>query len=513
MYFDINNVKPGMVLAETILNDQLTTLLSAPRTLTETEIALLIKHKKSTIKISFDKKLLSDVETTLSEDDISKTINTLKTAMNSKSGIDETGIFAIQNSSQAIYAKLSRSKSFNFDILELGLCHEDVYMHALNVCQFAISLAKFYNEEQENKKTNNERLDISDVASASILHNIGKLYEGNNKEFAKLKSKFGYKEQGFNVSQTAFINYDEDMYPVYSHATICGMPENIVRANVKTAVLYHKENEKGTGNLKNKSLNSSQKSKRQFVTARIINLCDQYIKLIEEAVIKKQTPSNVIEILKQRASDLEVDGDLFKLLCEKMPLYSKGTRLLLSNGTVGTVVSSNSKYPDRPIVKCINSVKTEEKEQSYETVHIDLSKENNLNISRIVDYDMKDQMQFEREKEVKALTKVYKDIVTSMSSGSNSGSFLDSIIKLESRSLDRIKKDIDLLSANGFFVGLEDKLMLAIENSIKGISPENLSMLETYGKKIVKSEDVNFELYDKNEIQMAVDEGMIGNIR
>lgn len=348
MNFDINNVKPGMVLDKPIIGLN-TTMLNTGMVLTTTIIKRLKKLGIKTINISLPYNKSSyyiynqNVETTIDKDLINKTRNALV----------NFDIKNILDNSKNIVSTIINSQDFKYDLSEYKK-NDDIFSHSIRVASFSIILAKIYNEYLNNIiPDSNARqkymIDLNTISTAALLHDIGKICK--NDEMLKkitdipdnLKSHFK------GIMDTPLDKYDDNFYSIYSYSLL-NEKQDII-PDIKLMILLSGETENEKGPLK-APISYTQNRYNFVFGAKIIHLCDMYDRALKNCIENNESLENVIAKLSQEAMTGGVNKELENLFINNVPFYSVGTKVKLSNGSYAIVKESFVGRYDtyRPIV-------------------------------------------------------------------------------------------------------------------------------------------------------------------
>lgn len=349
MNIGIDYLKPGMIVKENVYIGNLNgiPLLKADTVLNENIIFRLKKTGIDGVKI---KTKVNENETIDDElrDIITKSLATC----------DVSDLNSVVTNAAKLVEKITQSQKFSYDLSRYLVSSSDTYEHCLNVASFACALAKAYNKTSLNSKIN-----MSDMALAALLHEIGKGMKSENdlKKYA-LQHDYLNKDYFPGFSDDYFKKVDERAYPIYGYAMLKNNQQ--IPSASKVAILLQKENS-------SKSYPGPLKASIDFLNnnvaykmSKIINICDTYENLLRLALKQGQSLSNVIEVMRVKAISNEIDLFLTELFFKEIPLYSVGTKVILKgtirrsdqteidlNGKIATVTDINQDFPDRPEVR------------------------------------------------------------------------------------------------------------------------------------------------------------------
>ncbi len=248
---------------------------------------------------------------------------------------------------------------------------ENDFMHKFNICIMSTFIASVYNKQQIYSK---KMLKLDYLAAASILLDIGKKYKSpeifKKTIFPRLeKPTFpGYED-------SIFLKYDERLYPLYTYTTLNKINE--IPSVVKNIFLYLNEREDGKGLLKVSSETMQSDDKSEIIYSKIINVARQYDYLLNYVIKNEISVKNIPVVLRQAVETNGLSSKFVEMFLQYIPLYSKGTRVLLSNKEIGFIEQNNLKFVDKPIIRLENTDEI-----------IDLCKQENISIDKIIELEI-----------------------------------------------------------------------------------------------------------------------------
>lgn len=230
---------------------------------------------------------------------------------------------------------------------QLQLFDDYTFNHSFHVATLCtmVGIELGYNEERLQK-----------LAMAGFMHDIGK--EKIPIDIINKKGKLTDDE--YRIIQT---------HPVLGYEMVKDRVS--IPATVKHAILYHHENEDGSGYPEGKT----GASLHEF--AKIVHICDVYDAMVSRRSYKDElNPADVLEYLFANAG-LMFDVHMVRAFKNAVFPYTTGSVVILSNGK-SAIVSKNYKgFPDRPDV-----IVTDTKEV------IELRSVRNVTIKRVSDTPM-----------------------------------------------------------------------------------------------------------------------------
>ena len=318
---DINRLKEGMILERDIVHKESgVTLITKDTVIKQEHIVKLYKHEIRTINIrievektyNYNEKLMvsySKVEEKLDElfDDF-------------KNG-KELAVDEVFDEMQDFALEISKERNILGQMRLLNQKDDYTFNHSLAVSVLSISLGKWNNYSEEQ---------IFDLAITGLFHDIGKLQvpdEIINKagsltreefDVVKKHSRYGYEM----LAETGMFN-----------------------ENVLLGILQHHEKTNGSGypnNLRGDEIHEY---------AKIVSICDVYHALISKRSYKdKKNPLRVADYIKHESFN-SLDPYLSHVFLENIATFYVGSRVLLSDGEIGTIIYIHPQDRTKSIVK------------------------------------------------------------------------------------------------------------------------------------------------------------------
>lgn len=387
-------LRPGMVLANNLYKNQFDKVLFlfAERVLTENDIEKIRGLNK---RIKEDNTKIPKYKLPLVSPNIKTNIDNNETIDNDtkEAIIDKLRVYNIQSiieNSKQLIQKVLNSKYYSYDLSKYLMKENDEYSTAVEICGFAVAFAKVYNDSVSQEA----KINIQDLAVATLLNNIG----SQCRQETMLKSiRDGVKKSGNNTfldkrlftgyDDTLFDSYVENVNELYGYANLKNNPS--LSSVIKATILLQDEDLKGTGPLKTIPTFMQMNNNPAVFSAKILKICKMYDKVLNKVLKKEETPSNIIEVMNSLAVSNEIDPVLTKLFLKNIPLYSVGTKVILSNNSIAEVVEINEELFDRPKVKI-----------EATGFIIDLAKINIITIKKIANYNIEDIMKIDKQDEV-----------------------------------------------------------------------------------------------------------------
>lgn len=324
--FYIDSVKPGMKLGKTIYDDRNKELLKAG---TELSLSLIERLKsKGFHTLCIDTLDSKDI---ILEDTIPITVR--HQAITALRNLD---IPSVMDSAKEIVSSICSSLNISFDLLDLRNHENFDYEHAVTVAEMSVAIGKELKDTSGESLFNQEQLDT--LAIAALLHDIGKRC-ADKRVLEKLNVSKNNKDTA--------IQYSEKLIPVYGYSLL---KDNIlVNAQAKAAILFHKTDENGA------NMPIAIPLDKVHLFAKIIHVADTYDILVNQKNEKGLYFSNseIVEYLMGSCGS-KFNLDVVKTFVAHIPIYPKGTRIVLSDGREGIVYENKVGEMLRPKVYLFN---------------------------------------------------------------------------------------------------------------------------------------------------------------
>lgn len=353
-YVLLKDAEPGMLLAQDILDAQGRILIGYKCELTALYIEKLREY-------GFDGVYISDE---LSEDIELKEIITPQLRSEGLACVRERNIDGCQQVAKKIVEEILSSGDLRLELSDLRSYDDYTYAHSVNVavicCVIGIGL-------KLNEK------DLTNLVMAALLHDFGKLSIPT--EILNKPGRLTPEEYQIMKSH-ARLSYEliSDRWDISAHT--------------KVAVLFHHENEDGSGYPQ--GLGGSE----QTLFTKILHVADVYDALVSKRPYKNPySPFDACEYMMGGCGVL-FDQTVVEKLLEYVPLFPKGTMVTLSDGREGIVYENFSYHNLRPIIRLLDGTM------------VDLLESDNLNLTILA----KQEEEHSLEKEERARREMLKPV-------------------------------------------------------------------------------------------------------
>lgn len=307
LFESINHLSSGMIVGKDIIDsDTNRVLLKTGATLTD----FYIKHLKDKgykgIYVENENYKKVVVEDLIPEELKNSSMKALK----------DLNIEATIDNAKKIVDELMAKKDISFESYSLK---DDEYEHCIKVAEMSIVIGRALNLKEN---------ELVDLAVAALLHDFGKCVKNPD----NLK-KLNYEGQ--------VGTYKEELYPLYGYELLKNYAS--IKSTTKVGVLTHNMNEDGSNNIFNKKIT-------QHRYGQIIHVADTYDRIVSKKYRDKLTsPSEATELL-LGGCGTNFNREVVEVFMKYIPIYPKGTKIVLSNGITGVVYENNLDNPLRPKV-------------------------------------------------------------------------------------------------------------------------------------------------------------------
>ena len=338
---DISKLVPGLVLAENIIHDKTGAVLIPAKTMIDNHY---LKHLKTFSTsgecVVYDPKYINQNLLDTIEDCAKIKIKNIPQSINKQSktiyletfetmskfikkdkSMDDAAVKEIMGAAANISDEIIRDPYVLPQIAVLKAIDNYTFSHSLNVAIYATTLARFLDYKTGVLK---------EICLAGLMHDIGKLDI----------PKQIVDKPGLLTQEEFAIMKKHAWYSAERLKNIRSISGNII-----AAVSQHHEKVNGTG------YNLGLRDTQIHDWASILAIADVYDALTTVRAYRMALlPHEGAEIVMASAIG-HLDFDKVKVFVGEMPFYPVGTRVALSTGKTGCVISRLSKSPLRPVIQ------------------------------------------------------------------------------------------------------------------------------------------------------------------
>jgi putative nucleotidyltransferase with HDIG domain len=342
VFLPLREVKPGMRIAETILNDYGSIVIS--------EGTILDDHMiKKLFNLNYSKVRVVEKENNFSSSEISESFNTSYNASVNcfKSVLYDAAVGKNLNMDKvdkvvtSVVARLDEKRDIVRCINQIKSADQYTYTHSINVSLLCMLLGKWMGFSKDK---------LLMLVQAGLLHDIGK--SKVPKEILNKPSKLTPDE------------YEEiKKHTVYGYRMLEKEPE--IDREIRIAVLMHHEREDGSG------YPTGAKGDKISMMAKVIAVADIYDAMTSNRVYReKESPFEVFHIMEEEYVG-KLDVAVVNAFLSNIAAYYIGDFAKLNTGEVCEIVHINPRHVSRPIIR-------------VDDKYIDLTVEKELKIQEIL---------------------------------------------------------------------------------------------------------------------------------
>lgn len=387
LVFNVEDLVEGLTAAEDVFYSENRTGLpavKAGRKLTEKDINALINKgvKEVTVSLNAEEKqryeVFNNVLGTIDSQTSSNTIKSLE-KIKDKKGIDDGTIREIvENSTKIVNSVLLSKSKFTYRLTDYKLNREPS-AHSVRVAAYATAFAQEYNRRLEEKtnitleEIKNKRLNVSNIALAALLHDVGKTCE--DKELRGKLDDISSVSTLFPCAKDILPKLKSDEYnpkyaPLYGYNIIHGNTD--LPAEVKVMVLLSGENNKFGPLEASKNILTQSSFNKHLTAAKIINFCSSFDEILLDNVNEKVTLENANDKISALAINKIFDEDFLDILIKTIPLYPIGTKVKLQ-GKINDYAIVSQNFQDsvknytRPVLRILSTNEEIDLRETYNT--------------------------------------------------------------------------------------------------------------------------------------------------
>lgn len=230
-------------------------------------------------------------------------------------------IDAARETSDILLNSINQSNGVNISINSLKVSDDYTFKHCVDVATMGMLVAK---------KVGMNDKDVKDIATAGLLHDLGKVEIP--KEILNKPGKLTNEE--YNIIKK---------HPIYGYNLV--KSNNKLSDGVKRGILMHHEKIDGTG------YPLGAKANQIHAFGRLLSVVDVYDALVTKRPYRNDIieQSTAIEML--LAMSPQFDINFLNAFLNCVIIYPIGTKVILSNGKACEVVAQNNGFPLRPVVR------------------------------------------------------------------------------------------------------------------------------------------------------------------
>lgn len=309
-FVETDKLEPGMIVGRDIISTANSSVLRKGIQLTVRYIEYL--KDKGYVGVYITDSLSEEIQ-------IQETIEP-KLFYEGMMAVSEENVDAMEKTATEIVSAITKRDEISMDLIDLRSYDDYTYHHSVNVAVYCVVVGK---------KLGLPENDLKLLCQAGIAHDLGKM---------KIPQSILNKEGKLSDEEYDCIKrHPKGSFDILS--------KNYgISAVVKQAVLFHHENENGTGYPLGKEGNEIP------YLAKIIHVVDVYDALTSKRPYKNPySPVAAFDYL-NGGKGILFDEKVVEALISVIPAYPAGVEIMLSNGEEA-IVAKQSADPFRPIIK------------------------------------------------------------------------------------------------------------------------------------------------------------------
>ena len=313
-YVSLKDAEPGMNLAYDLYDSYGRTLISSNAKLTRAYIAKLEK-------LGFDGVYIQDV---LSQDIEIEPVITPELRAEGLASVRTQNIDKCQDVAKDIVEQIASKGKLSLDLTDLRTFDDYTYAHSVNVAVYSCVIGFGLKLEAE---------DLKNLVMASLLHDFGKM---------TIDAEIINKPERLSAEEFSIMkSHAERSYEMIKNRVG-------ISAQIKQAVLYHHENEDGSGYPH--GVDGSELS----LYTKILHVADVYDALTSKRPYKRPySPYEASEYL-MGGCDIMFDKKVVEAFLRYVPLFPKGTAVRLSDGREAIIFDNTGNRNLRPILRTMD---------------------------------------------------------------------------------------------------------------------------------------------------------------
>ena len=341
-YIPMEEAQAGMCLGYTLFDSYGRALIHSGSILTEQYIMKLEGYGFDGIYIDDEISKGIEIEPAISPE----------LRMQGMAYVREMNIDKCKDVAKDIVGEILKKGIVSLDLMDLRTYDDYTYAHSVNVAVLCCAIGFGMKMNQ---------MKMESLVLAALLHDFGKQFIDSD----ILNKKGRLTQEEYQIMKS----HAERSYEM--------IKERIdLSAQIKTAVLHHHENIDGSGYPKGIS------GEEQTLFTRILHVADVYDALISKRPYKNPySPMEAAEYL-MGACGIQFDMLVVDVLLKYIPLYQKGTKVVLNDGREGIIVENYGIHNLCPIIRLFDGQELDLSDATCLTLQIVNETEEELQVAR-----------------------------------------------------------------------------------------------------------------------------------
>jgi len=321
-FLPLRELKPGMRIAETILNDYGSIVISEGTILDDHMIKKLVNLKCSEVRvIERDQNfVVSEISESFNAS-YNSSVNSFKSVLYDAAIGKNINMEKVDKVVTSVVARLNEKRDIVRCINQIKSADQYTYTHCVNVSLLCMLLGKWMGFSKDK---------LLMLVQAGLLHDIGK---------SKVPREILNKPSTLTPEE-----YEEiKKHTIYGYRIL--EKEHEVDQEVRIAVLMHHEKIDGSG------YPTGAKGDKINMMARVIAVADIYDAMTSNRVYReKESPFEVFHIMEEESVG-KLDVAVVNAFLNNIAAYYIGDFAKLNTGEICEIVYINPRHVSRPIIK------------------------------------------------------------------------------------------------------------------------------------------------------------------
>ena len=312
-FITLDKVEPGMILAKAVYDQSGRMLIGKKCVVTHEHLEKL--DERGFLGLYIDDEFSKDI-----------VIEEVITAELREQGVEcvrNRNIDGCMEVSKKIVEQIVYGEKVSLDLVDLRTYDDYTYRHSVNVAVLSTIIGMGIHLRKS---------ELTELCAAALMHDLGKIQIDE----AILNKPARLTKDEYQVMK---------MHTQYSYELIKERLD--ISAKTKSGVLFHHENEDGSG------YPEGLEGENIHLFARIIHVADVYDALTSRRPYKEPYSSaDAIEYL-MGGSSILFDRNIVEVFLHYVPVYPKGMNIVLSDGREGIVIENNRENILRPKIRLL----------------------------------------------------------------------------------------------------------------------------------------------------------------
>ena len=318
---DVKELKGGEILAADVMTEDFIVLIGKGSVIKKDYIERL--HELNVTLVKIEDESNQDDSFILKKEVEEVCLVKIRDILEHHTYNDNSELVKIENTAQEVIEDIMSDEAVCEKVYELKDRTPDVHEHSLTVCSMATLIAIKLNYDNDT---------VKDISIASLLHDLGLRY---------ITIPF-LNEDVSNLSKKEIEEYKK--HTVYGYTAVSH--ENWISDRAKKILLFHHEKLNGVGYPLHAHVIPEE--------YQVLGVCETFDELVCGIGCKQIKLSEAVEFMKNIRGKF-FDEKVMQAFFELIAIYPVGSKVRLSNGLEAVVISQNKGFPERPVLKNIQT--------------------------------------------------------------------------------------------------------------------------------------------------------------